>query len=592
MHIKNYQQNKNTLKFFFFSSLVALSACSGKDSIDSSNSANSSNSLNNSSIQNNISGVNNSEPIEPASNPIANNVFQSEAKISQFLAKATFGPTESEILETKNISPNQWLHDQFQKPVTRLLPVAFSSLGIDHGNHYNELNNLLVNGIYKNMITAKDQLRQRMAFALSEIFVVSAVDGALLNKVNLVPSYYDVLVDNAFGNYRDLLEKVTLHPAMGTFLNMAGNKKADVYSGRVPDENYAREVMQLFSIGLYELNQDGSLKMANGKPIETYTNKDVEGLAAVFTGWDYSKSENKYTEPMVHYAEFHSPEEKRFLGTVIPASTSGPQSLKIALDTLFNHPNVSPFISKQLIQRFIKSNPSPDYISRVARVFNNNGKGVRGDLKAVLKGIFTDEEAISPSLEIIDVGKIREPIIRFTQLLRALKAKSTSGDWLIDNTDNITYGLAQTPMRSSSAFNFYRPGYSPPNSATGNAGLVAPEMQIINTATTVGYYNYISHIINVGAGREINGIRDIQFDFTKLKTLANDANALTQYLNLIFVANGLDAKTIEEIVKAINDIRIPSNNDNIQYTQDYALLKRVHLAVILVMVQSEYLVQK
>jgi uncharacterized protein (DUF1800 family) len=577
------------LKILCLIAIVSLSACSGK--IDEINTSKSNTSLSNENGNGNINDVQNQTYKDDGT--VAGSAFKLAHKASQFLAKATFGPTENDIEQTIKISPNQWLNNQFQKTPTHLLPITFSKLQDDNPENYNELNNILINGLYKNMVTGQDQLRQRMAFALSQIFVVSAVDVALLTKVNAIPAYYDVLVDNAFGNYRDLLEKITLHPAMGAYLNMAGNKKADAASGRVPDENYAREVMQLFSIGLYQLNQDGSLKMQNGKPIETYTNDDVEGLAKVFTGWDYTTSANKFIEPMQHYATSHSSEEKRFLGTVIPANTSGPQSLKIALDTLFNHANVAPFISKQLIQRFIKSNPSGDYIARVARIFNDNGNGVRGDLKAVVKAIFTDEEALSPSTEIIDVGKIREPIIRFTQLLRALNAKSSSDNWLIGSTDNITYGLAQTPLRPSSVFNFYRPNYSPPNSITGNANLLAPEMQMMNTATTIGYYNYINHILRVGVGTAANnGIKDVQFDFTKLKTLAKNANDLVNYLNLLFVANGLDTKTIDEITRALNEIKIPENTTSNINAIDEALLNRAKLAVILVMVQVEYLVQK
>ncbi|WP_395012301.1 DUF1800 family protein, partial [Undibacterium sp.] len=328
--------------------------------------------------------------------PISNGIQPSPAQAARFLQQSTFGPKESDISALSNLGFSNWfdsqtsaqqtLHRNYMDKVAETLPKGLADLN----------QNYFFESFWQQAINGEGQLRQRVAFALSQIFVVSFQDSGVNNYPRGVASYYDTLGTHAFANYRQLLEAVSLHPMMGVYLTSLRNQKES--GTRVPDENYAREVMQLFSIGLYKLNLDGSYVIENGKLVETYSNADITGLAKVFTGWSWAGPDKSNTRfnggtpdpnrdwlPMQGYPNYHSTSIKAFLGVNIPAqSPANPEaSLKVALDTLFNHPNVGPFIGKQLIQRLVTSNPSPQYIARVASAFNNNGQGVRGDLKAV-----------------------------------------------------------------------------------------------------------------------------------------------------------------------------------------------------------------
>jgi uncharacterized protein (DUF1800 family) len=285
-----------------------------------------------------------------------------------------------------------------------------------------------------------------------------------------------MLGDNAFGNYRTLLQQVSLHPMMGVYLTHLANQKEDTATGREPDENYAREVMQLMSIGVHRLNIDGSVVTdGSGAPVPAYSQADIAGLARVFTGMSwYSPTPTNNTflgrnrdpdasiRPMIFYPVFHSTSAKTFLGTTIAGgSTDGAAELNTALDVIFNHPNVGPFIGRQLIQRLVTSNPSPAYVQRVATVFNNNGSGVRGDLAAVIRAILLDAEARDmTSVSSATFGKVREPMVRLANWMRAFSATSVSGNYLITSTSANT-SLGQSPLASPSVFNFYRPGYIP-----------------------------------------------------------------------------------------------------------------------------------
>src|SRR5690606_28039521 len=377
----------------------------------------------------------------------------------------------------------------------------------------------------------------------SEYFVVS------LNPIDgfwppyMIAAYWDILVANAFGNFRELLEKITLNAAMGFFLNTKGNLKEDPATGRQPDENYAREVMQLFTIGLYELNPDGTLKLDNsGNPIETYGQDDVTNLARVFTGYDYDYSRVTWTpvawhdypvpsthfaiDPMRFKASDHSNLEVRFLGTTIPANTDGLEALGLALDTLFNHPNVGPFFAKQMIQRLVTSNPSPGYVQRVASAFADNGSGVRGDLRAVWTAILTDEEARrTPEAGDTLRGKLREPIVRFVQWARTVGIASTNNAFEIYDLSSSDNGLGQSPLRSPSVFNFFRRGYVPPNTAIAANQKVAPEFQLHNETTTAGYINFLQWMIRWG-------YNDVRPTYAALLPIAHDVPAVVRWLNL------------------------------------------------------------
>ena len=354
---------------------------------------------------------------------------------AQFLNQTTFGATEAEVQRVVSMGFEAWIDAEMAKPPSLQLPHLRAlpppqfpfQLQPDRADIW-----------FRNVVNGDDQLRQRVAFALSEILVVSEL-GALVSLPFSLADYYDVLTRNAFGNYRDLMEEVTLHPSMGVYLSMLGNEKPDAALNIRPDENYARELMQLFTIGLVELNNDGSIVLdGQGQPVPTYDQAVIEGFAHVFTGWNYAgfadfnlafPTADNQTQPMQLYADFHDVGAKLLLGgTTLPAGQTGEQDLADALDNVFNHPNVGPFIALRLIQRLVTSNPSPDYVARVASAFNDNGLGERGDLAAVVKAILLDPDA-RPALRMELDGKIKEPLLRITQLWRAYGAQSQSGGY-------------------------------------------------------------------------------------------------------------------------------------------------------------------
>jgi uncharacterized protein (DUF1800 family) len=385
---------------------------------------------------------------------------------------------------------------------------------------------------------------------------------------------------------------------MGFFLNTKGNLKEDS-NGRQPDENYAREVMQLFTIGLYELNADGTQRLdANGKPIETYGQGDITNLARVFTGydWDYLSNGGTFTDvawhdydvpntrfatnPMKFSAGDHSNLAVTFLGTTIPANTPGPEALRIALDRLFNHANTGPFFARQMIQRLVTSNPSAAYVGRVAAAFADNGSGVRGDLKAVWTAVLNDSEArAAPAAADTLSGKLREPVVRFVQWARTVGVASASGAYEIYDLSGSDQFLGQSPLRSSSVFNFFRPGYVPPNTAIATAGKQAPEFQLLNETTTAGYLNFIQ-----GASR--NGYADVRPGYTYLLTIAHDVPAVVAWLNLRFSANQLSATTLATVQTVLTAFNVTAGSSS------SAKLDLLATACFLVMASPEYLVQK
>lgn len=530
---------------------------------------------------------------------ISNPTQPSPAQTARFLQQSTFGPNSSDITTVGNVGFKSWidaqfsigqtLHRNYMDTAAATLPKGLSDL---NQNHFFE-------SFWQQTVKGEDQLRQRVGFALSQIMVTSFQDSGVANYPRGVASYYDTLNTHAFTNFRQLLEAVSLHPMMGIYLTSLKNQKES--GTRVPDENYAREVMQLFTIGLYKLNPDGSYVIENGKPVETYNNADITGLAKVFTGWSWAGPDKTSTRfyggtpdpnrdwlAMQAYPTFHSSSIKSFLGVTIPAqSPANPEaSMKIALDTLFNHPNVGPFIGKQLIQRLVTSNPSPQYVARVTAAFNNNGQGERGDMKAVIRAILLDVEARNdPSLSNAGIGKLKEPVLRLANWLRAFSAKSTSGFYRITNLDDPLTGLAQTPMRSPSVFNFYRPGYVPPNSGIADAQLVSPEMQITAETSVVGYLNFMRDIIANGTGSS----RDVKADYSVFTPLATTPDQLVDKVNLLLMANQMSSNLRSQIIAAVNSITIPASP---QTAIDTAKLNRVYMSVYLTMASPEYLVQK
>ena len=526
----------------------------------------------------------------------------SAAEAARFLTQTTFGPTDASISLVRSRGYSQWLDEQMTTPQssTHQDDLAARLTAIRATNPAAALNAGDVYwSFWKHAATDQDQLRERMKLALSEIFVISLTD---TNVRELgAGSYYDMLGDNAFGNFRTLLEQVTLHPMMGVYLTWLGNQKEDPVTGRNPDENYAREVMQLMTIGLVQLNQDGTTRTDNlGRPLPSYTTDDIAGLAKVFTGYSYYSPNptnttfggrnlptDATTRSMIPYPAFHSLSAKTFLGVSIPASsTPNPAGdLKIALDTLFNHPNVGPFISRQLIQRLVTSNPSPAYISRVAGVFNNNGRGVRGDMSAVVRAILLDTEARTLPIS-ASAGKIREPLLRMSSWMRAFGAASDTGEWRIGSTSANT-SLGQTALTSPSVFNFFRPGYSPPNTRIGNAGMVAPELQIADEVTVAGYVNTMQTTIDQGIGATANGLRDVRANYASEIAVANDANALVDRVNLLLMSGQMSSTMRTRIIEAVNAVAIPTTG-----SQTAALTNRAKLAIYMTMASSEYMVQR
>jgi uncharacterized protein (DUF1800 family) len=537
----------------------------------------------------------------------------------RFLDQATFGASDGDVHHLSQIGYQAWLNEQFNIPQTQREPQVEQALVLNNPacaagdlkcdtalflqNNQNEI--YVENAFWQQALAGNDELRQRVQYALSEQFVISGTTPAVQNMPRGEAGYYDMLGADAFGNFRQLLQDVTLSPMMGQFLSMLQNDKGNANTD--PDENYAREVMQLFTIGLYQLNDDGTQKLdSTGNPIPTYSNNDVMGLAKVFTGFSWNVPGNTsdtawsscciyvgtgYGEdilPMQAYPNHHSTEEKDFLGVTIPASGSPDPNgdLKIALDTLFNHPNLPAFFSKQLIQHLSSSNPSPAYVGRVAAVFKDNGQGVRGDMKAVIAAILLDPEARDTATDSGNpqYGKVREALIRYTNWARAFTAQSRTGSYYLASTEDPIWGLGQMPMRSPTVFNWFAPGYVPPGTSIAQAGLVAPEMQMTNVTTVVGYLNYMQYAI----GSNWNNGSDLFASYGAELNLANTPDQLVARVNLLLMAGQMDSNLQSEILGAVSAIPIPTGDQN---AINAALAARVQTAIYLTMASPAFCAQ-
>jgi uncharacterized protein (DUF1800 family) len=517
----------------------------------------------------------------------------------RFLTQATYGPTEAEVARLMALGDStnayaRWIDDQIANPPVSLqlptIQAAYAGL-TNPAQMIGSLNTDRQEIWFRNSITGPDQLRQRVAFALSEIMVVSQ-QSTLQNMPHALADYYDLLARDAFGDFRKLVEDVTLHPAMGVYLNMLGNQKPDTARNIRPDENYARELMQLFTVGLVELNADGTVKKdAQGQPIPTYDQSVIEGFANVFTGWNYAgaaafaqarRTLANQVQPMQAYPEQHSPLAKKLLqypGATkpsLPAGQTPQQDLADALDNIANHPNVGPFISKQLIQKLVTSNPSPAYVGRVAAVFANDGSGRRGNLGAVVKAILLDAEA-RPATPAATSGKVKEPLLRLTQLWRAYGAKAASGQYRVGNV-NAAFG--QGPLQSPSVFNFYSPFYAPPGEIS-NQGLVAPELQIateyLNTTTGNAFYNYVFAWNSTATNPAANSVL---LDYSAELPLAGDSEALVNRIAEKLLGGQISAPLKAEAKAAVE--RTAATNPG----------QRVSEALYLVATSPEYVVQR
>lgn len=541
------------------------------------------------------------------------------ADSARFLTQSTFGPTPKEIVRVMNMGKEAWLEEQFALPMTRHLPLLdkrFEQLGwiaapVQDDPDEGWQRDLQRSDIWWEVaLWGKDQLRQRMAFALSQILVISNVSDVLYNDSRGIANYQDILAGHAFGNYRDLLKAVTLNPMMGEYLSMVRNEKADIGRNIRPDENYARELMQLFAIGLVELDNDGNVRLdQHGNPVPTYDQATVTELARVFTGWnmatinhwwEWAESGASEVLPMQAFPDYHDYGEKILFGRhIIPAGNSPEQDIDAALDIIFEHPNLAPFISKQLIQRLVTSNPDADYVARVASVFNNNGNGVKGDLKAVVRAILLDTEAqaghqTSPAA----FGKLREPILKVSALWRAFNATGTPTQF--ENgpvtPPRIRFRgsdreVGQRPYGSFSVFNFYRPDYQP-SGEIKDENQLAPEFQILTESMIIAKTNFISGAIfwrdtpNDWLEPIIDGNWDVftpRLHLREEKQLASQPAALLDRLNLLLMMGQMSAAMYEQVLSYLNDW--PA-------TQDWQRDISAYDAIFLVMASPEFAVQR
>ncbi len=510
---------------------------------------------------------------------------------ARFLAQATFGPTTGEIANVQSLGFDTWLTNQFALPATSHLQYV--------NDYYTANPTAATNAApqwqawWKHAVTAPDQLRQRVTFALSEILVVSSEDADLQDEPWGLAHYYDVIAANAFGNFRQLLEAVTLSPAMGDYLDMRRNDKPNPALGLSPNENYAREILQLFSLGVNLRHPDGTLRLdSQGLPVPTYLQETVVGYAHVFTGWTYASTNQSwfatkdYLNPMMlAVPSHHDTGEKLLLNNVVlPASQTGDVDLAQALDLIFQHPNCGPFICRQLIQRLVTSNPSPAYLYRVARVFENNGSGVRGDLQAVVRAILLDYEARTTTvLANQGFGHQREPVVRVANILRAFNAFSNTNAWTMNNTDS---DLAQTPLDAPTVFNFFEPDYVAPGEIASE-GLFSPEFQITSETTVIRAANFIWDGIrrsNGIAGDGSKGFKnDVELILDYEKSLATNPAGLVDHLDLLLMAGQMPDALRTIVIDHLNTL--PSATDANK-------LDRVRQAIHLIVTSPDFTIEK
>ncbi|MGR5140299.1 DUF1800 domain-containing protein [Photobacterium sp. DNB23_23_1] len=419
-------------------------------------------------------------------------VLATEQAAASLLFQATFGPSPSDPGQLKSQGFESWFYEQVNAAPSYHLPRYDDYLA--YGEEDSATTRYRV--WWDRSINAPDQLRQRMAFALSQILVVSEKDATLSLHPKLLTDYYDLLIKYALGNYRDLLLDVSRHPAMGYYLTSIGSQQENPFEGIRPNENYPRELMQLFTIGLDELKPDGSPFLnASGDPIATYTEADIGEFSRALTGWHLANntdwddlSNGELFASMQPNESRHDSGSKQVMGITFFSGKSAEQDLNLAIDILFNHPNTPAFVSRILIQRLVTSNPSPDYITRVANVFRNNGQGVRGDLAMVAKAILSDEEARNG-----EAFKVKEPLIVMTNLARAMSMRGNIDGIYQDLDTADAYG--QIPLGSPSVFNYYRPE-DVPDGSLKDEGLVAPELTVLNASSFKVLSNILHSVIS------------------------------------------------------------------------------------------------
>ena len=529
---------------------------------------------------------------DPDPDPVSPGVVTKD-KAARLLTQATFGPTRADIAQVQSVGVESWIDRQMTlRGESQFAYVRKYSNGSNREFRHETW--------WKSAVDGEDQLRQRVAFALSQLFVISDTGYTLANAQYGVTSYYQMLLDNAFGNYREILEQVTLHPVMGLYLSMLQNSKGDEQAGTRPDENYAREVLQLFTIGLYELAPDGSTQ---GNPV--FTQDQIEAFARVFTGWNYDGADrwNKgpYTGPdkisqMQPFEDYHDTGEKVLLNygpsTVhgqLPAGGSAREDLEKALDNIFYHPNVGPFVVKQLIKRLVTSNPSLQYVRDIAAVFDDDGAGTRGNMKAVIKALLMHDEARNIP-DFAAYGKLREPVLRISHLWRAFgvlpgsQSSSQRNEYhsIRPELKNLEMVTGQAPLKSASVFNFFQPGFSPAG-PIADQNLKAPEFELFTESNELSTSNFIGRQIQ---RYSVSSIADSSpplafLNFTYEVGIAGDVNALLDHLDTVLVAGNMS--TALRTLLSEHLLALPSTQPG--------RFARVRDAVTLIMASPDYLVQ-
>ena len=471
---------------------------------------------------------------------------------ARLLDQATFGPTLNDIHHVQTVGLDAYITEQFNTPDTALpnIPSPLPALCLAA----NTPTNCEESEWWQTVLTGPDQLRQRVAFALSELFVISS------DSVNAttITYYHNTLAQDAFTNFSTIMHDVTVSPGMGAYLNMLNSAKPP--AGQIANENYARELMQLFTIGLFAMNQDGTLQLdGSGNPIPTYTQAQVQAFARAYTGWTYATATGgvptsfpnrtaNYLAPMVAVETSHDSTAKTVLnGTVLPAGQTAEQGLAGALSNIFNHSNVGPFVAKQLIQHLVTSTPSPGYVSRIAAVFANNGSGVRGDMQAVIRAILEDQEARAGDTNpAYDGGHLREPMLWITNYLRAVGFTNTDVNGSYFSLSNYSSSLGERPYRSGSVFNFFPPSYVIPQTT-----LNAPEFDLENTATAILRLSLADSLVN----NKISGFR-IDLSATSMLgqiAAANPGN-MVDTLSVMFMHGQMPSAMRTEILNTISGL--------------------------------------
>ncbi|MDP9082774.1 MAG: DUF1800 domain-containing protein [Pseudomonadota bacterium] len=515
----------------------------------------------------------------------------SRTQAARVLAQAAFGGSDTDLqnLQSQANGIQGWLAQQFAMPVNpsgQLSNVAWMQA--------NSLISIQSDGsgvqssLWRKLISSPDVLRQRIVLMLTDLFVINTGAIQLTYRGAAAAYYLDQLEANAFGNFKDLLLAVSHTPAMGQYLTYLNSVKANPVTGTSPDENYAREIMQLFSLGVVQLNLDGTPILNprdSGVALATYSQTDVLNMAKVFTGWKLNAAASatvgtSAATDMINDPSRFDTSAKFVLGQTIATGLDGEQTLEAAVGILMLHPNIAPFISRQFIQRLVTSNPSADYVYRVASIFQST----QGDMKSIITAILTDTEATSDQLlSNPQAGKLREPVVRFIQWARTFQLNFSPSDatqWAkIGNLSNPSTALAESPLQSPNVFFFFQPGYSPPHTALYTNGITAPEFGITNESSVAGYMNFIRNLIATGIG-------GVPGNYSALQSLVNQSGnsaALLAEINVLIAAGQLSVATLGLMQSALDtmDVSTPTAANN-----------RLHAALTLVMCAPEYLVQK